>query len=512
MYNHHIGVNATRPTESTQQQDLYKMADLPLAVTQEFYGQEQLDFWKKLDKKREKLNAEIASFKKVKEQEYQDYEKQLRRDFLDGVPLSPNEDDSDEERKSDVSERLLYSRRADAETAGYSESTKPARKNRRKHRHSNTPTALATPPDSQNLQQAGGSRPVDRSQPTQDGSTLSFNGSTNGQSNTGLAPRGATSTTHSESSSVGSSHTPKPTAVGGDHEKGFDGVITPNFLPLIDTSCGRSKSNQLLEATALYPKPSKSSAMATALHVSPSLCHQLSSSAEYHHKPGMTSPPAGPARPLSSSVPPEHEGPGHRRSSSTSGEEGGRRRSSLRRPNASEPKSPKKVLFSIDDKVVSPSTSPIAKRGKENARPSKRVLVPEEDKYQVIKNKPLKQPSANGAGLLAGSLSSVNSSANGWASDVSPLRWAMDGGEVKKPSPDDFVKVEDDTDMFSFDEEMRAQVKKEEAEESKVEGKFGREGDDDEEMEAEKPLTGSSPHAGSLPIEIKWPGRRESRG
>ena len=65
--------------------------------------------------------------------------------------------------------------------------------------------------------------------------------------------------------------------------------------------------------------------------------------------------------------------------------------------------------------------------------------------------------------------------------------------------------------MFSLDEEMKAEEKT--VAESKLEGKFGRDADADEEMEMEgtKPLTGSSPHAGSLPIEIKWPGRRESR-
>lgn len=515
MSNHHIGLNTPRPTEYTQQKDLSTMANYPLEATQSFYGREQLDFWRKLDKKREKINAEIASFKKVKEQEYQDYEKQLSRDlYKEEVADSENGDDGKDDGEDDVEnevkderarenhEDLLYRQHAELETSGDLENMGPARNNRRKHRRSITPTAPATPPDSQQ------SRQVDGAQPEEGESTPSSYGSTKILHDTAPTLSGVPSTNHSTSSPEGSPRPSTTASVPHDREKVFDSVFTSNFLPLIDTTCGHSNSNE----SSLHPEISEPSEIATAMDSSPSLHHQLSSSAEYYHDAGMTSPPAGTARQLSSSVPPENEGLGHRRSSSASGEEGSRRRSSLRRPNSSGPKSPKRVLFSIDDNVVSPSTSPIAKREKENTRPPRKTRVLEADKYQVVRNKPLKQPSANGAGILASSLSGVSASATGWTSDVSPLRWAMNGGGAKQPSPDDFVDVEDENDMFSFDEEMRAQVKKQEGAGSKLEGKFGRDIDDDEEMEVEKPLTGSSPHAGSLPIEIKWPGRKESGG
>ncbi|KAK4694284.1 hypothetical protein P7C71_g3268, partial [Lecanoromycetidae sp. Uapishka_2] len=470
--------------------------DLPLAVTQEFYGQEELDFWKKLDKKREQINAQIAHFKKTKEQEYQEYEKQLRYELKNGISFK--NEDSEEEKKTEHQKDLLYSQCEGTETVDNVENTRPLKSNRRKHRQGKTSNNLAALLGYPRVQ------PVDESQQKKGDTKLSSQENTNGRNDAAFA-------SHSKSSPE--EYVSPPASVSHSHDKGFEGLITPKFLPLIDPASNHSNSNELLEPTSVHPEPLQTFAMATTLQPKPPHHHQLSSSAEVHHNPGMTSPSAEPTRLLSSSVPPEHEGPEHRRSSSASGEESSQRRSSLRRPNSSEPKSPKKVLFSIDDSVVSPSTSPIAKREKESARSLRKTTTLEVDKYQVVKNKPLKQPVPNGAGMLASSLSGVSASVTGWTSDVSPLRWAMNGGEAKKPSPDDFINVEDDTDMFSFDEEMGAQVKEEEEhEETELEGKYGRDADEEEEIKAEKPLTGSSPHAGSLPIEIKWPGRRESRG
>jgi len=470
---------------------------LPLAATQEFSGVEQLEFWERLDRKREQLNTEMADFKKAKEQEYRDYEEHLRDQLR--APLR------DGETYEDFEERVRIRRHA-AQEESMNEDGARAKNNRRKHRQRNTSTALATPPDSQQKEQINGTQSTQN-----DTVTRSFYGGITSQNDPVLALHDASSTSRSESSPGASAGPPIPASASHDREKEYEGVFTPRFLPLIDTATrsSRSNSDELLEASSLHPKPSS---MARAMQTNPTLRHQLSSSAEYHHNPGMTSPPTQPARPLSSSVPAEHDGAGHHRSSSASrASEASLRRSSLRNRNASEPRSPKKVLFNIDNKVVSPSTSPIAKREKEKPRTSKKSVVPETNMYEVVKNKPLKQPAANGAGMLASSLSGVSASATGWTSDVSPLRWAMNGGERKKPSPDDFVNVGDDTDMFSLDEEMKAEEKT--AAESNVEGKFGKHADEDEEMEMEgaKPLTGSSPHAGSLPIEIKWPGRRESR-
>lgn len=459
--------------------------NLGLEITRGFYGNEEFNMLRRLDRKRQEIDAEITQFKNAKEQEYRDFEEKLKNDLG-----SKTEDSEDERRREEYEEG--FPRKEDEQKA---EHERPiARNNRRKHRQIKGVAALATLPDSQQEEKVNGTQ-------TKQG------GNSTSQNDPLAVLHDAASTSRSKPSPEGSPRSRSLTSASRDREKEFTGVFTPSFLPLIDNTSksSRGNSNELLEASSSQTRPSS---MALALRPNPSLIQQLSSSAEYYHNPAMTSPPAPPARPLSSSVP-EEQGPGHHRSSSASGASAAmRRRSSLRNPNASEAKSPKKVLFNIDNKVVSPSTSPVAKREKENARPPKKAVMPETGQYEVVKNKPLKQPAANGASILTSSLSSA--STNNWTADVSPLRWAMIGGEAKKPSPDDFVNVGDENDMFTFDEELGAEEKK--SEESKVEGKFGRDPDDDDEGEAQKPLTGSSPHAGSLPIEIRWPGKREVRG
>ena len=239
----------------------------------------------------------------------------------------------------------------------------------------------------------------------------------------------------------------------------------------------------------------------------------LSSSAETTHPP-MASPPLQPARPLSSSVPPEK--PLHHRSdSSRSDNSVASLRSSLRDPK--QPRSPKRVLFSIDDTLVSPSTSPVAQRSN-----SRSITKPADftgvaggfEKFEVVRNQ-------NGSDLAVDNKhktngvvpSSAGVQADGWTTSLLTFSRTAESKSSKTPPSaggvDDFEHLDSD-DLFTFDEDMGRT-----SESKPQEPGLGDEYEEDVELDEGKgkdSLTGSSPHAGSLPIEIKWPGRREDRG
>ena len=289
-------------------------------------------------------------------------------------------------------------------------------------------------------------------------------------------------------------------------EKEFQGLFTPSYLPLVEDTPGNggSRSKEQLEPPRL-----NSEDIPAARHNSSAM---LSSSAETTHPP-MTSPPLQPARPLSSSVPPEK--PLHHRSdSSRSDNSVASLRSSLRDPK--QPRSPKRVLFSIDDTLVSPSTSPVAQRSN-----SKLITNPADaidvaggfEKFEVVRNQ-------NGSGLTVdksetngADSASAGVQADGWTASLLTFgRTAGSKSSNTSPSAggaDDFEHLDSD-DLFTFDEDM-GRI----GESKPQEPDPGDEYDEDLEVDEKKgkdSLAGSSPHAGSLPIEIKWPGRREDRG
>lgn len=227
----------------------------------------------------------------------------------------------------------------------------------------------------------------------------------------------------------------------------------------------------------------------------------LSSSAEYRRS-GMASPPATPARPLSSSVPPQHALDQRRLSSRSDASMDGLR-SSLR--NSREPRSPKRVQFSIDDAVVSPSTSPIARRaGKSTAANATVPAMGSKgfERFEVLKGQREGKTSTNGVeGTTSSTANNANSSFDSYAQsfDSQPNTTLPSSTSAEES----FDILDNDDDVFSFDEDL-----------SSKENGGGTQFDeeeafDDDDQEPEKgdgqPLTGSSPHAGSLPIEIKWP-------
>lgn len=235
----------------------------------------------------------------------------------------------------------------------------------------------------------------------------------------------------------------------------------------------------------------------------------LSCSAEYRRS-GMTSPPARPARPLSSSVPPEHASD-HPRLSSRLDASIDRRRSSLK--NAREPKSPKRVQFSIDDTVVSPSTSPVASRCddavyRNPTNPPKGAKGFE--KFEVLRGQRADKTSTNGiegsnsgSSLLAGTPTASNNADTSFGSYIQSIGRQSDTSlHLSTGTEEPFDLLDNDEDVFEFDENIAARGSSL-AKDSKEEDTMD---DDDGELENDSrpSLTGSSPHAGSLPIEIKW--------
>ena len=311
-------------------------------------------------------------------------------------------------------------------------------------------------------------------------------------------------------SSPSPKHSPGPsgpfTEALHEREKEFQRVFTPSYLPLVEDTpgTGGSRSKGRLE-----PPHCNSEDILAARHNGTAM---LSSSAETTHPP-MTSPPLQPARPLSSSVPPEN--PLHHRSdSSRSDNSVASLRSSLRDPK--QPRSPKRVLFSIDDTLVSPSTSPVAQRSR-----SRLITKPADsddlaggfEKFEVVRNQNGSALAVDNSKTNGAIFPSAGVEADGWTTSLLTFDRTAESKSSKTPpsagGADDFEHLDSD-DLFTFDEDMGRT-----GESKPQEPDPGDEYEEDLEVNAEKgkdSLTGSSPHAGSLPIEIKWPGRREDRG
>lgn len=408
-----------------------------------------------LERKRRQLEQEIADFKAGKEHEYRDFERQLR----------------DKSREDSVQD---------------------APQSQRKRGRSRQKNVAAEASSTQK-------EDVDRVQRETDA---------RGTGQKGPSPEleDLIATVRSNGSPGGSAGQPdQPIEALHEREKDFQGLFTPSYLPFM----GGTPTDEGSRSKEFLPAPSFDSGnLSVARHNTSAL---LSSSAETVHPP-MASPPLPPTRPLSSSVPPEKPSH-HRRDSSRSDTSIASLRSSLRDPR--QPRSPKRVLFSIDDTLVSPSTSPIAQRSR-SANYTKPIdsvsAVGGFEKFEIVRNQnssgsAANRPQSNGVGF-----SSLGAPANSWAASLSTFGRGTELN-LSNPSPsargaDDFEHLESD-DLFTFDEHM-GRPGKNERQETDPENEY----DEDEKAEykSEDPFTASSPHAGSLPIEIKWPGRREGRG
>ena len=428
------------------------------------YEQTEKDLIWRLDKKRRELDKEIAAFKARKDDEYRLFEKNLKAYYMNIGELPAVDEEPGIKAEPFVKP---------TETKAAVQTPMPQQKEKGEHAQEKKNETIGAP--SQSVQGLHGAVSTHRPASCRGGSP-------------------------------GPSESAKRKRQPHEHERELYGVFTPNYLPLLDSRTregDRRSSSELLEAASLEMKESSTPKRSTAT--------VLSSSAEYHNQP-MSSPPPPPARPLSASVP-QDESLGHRRSSSNSGDPMGNRRSSLRNPK--EPRSPKRVLFSINDTVVSPSTSPVAQRL--NPTTSDKTIrlqggFQKNDSFESIKGKqdtvsPVNKSATATASVLATSFSGPSS---GWSSSISPLRWAYESENRNKNSPpvggDDFEHVDRDEDLFAFDEDLDA-VNSRKVKEEESQGLNSADEEAVEDVKSQKTMVGGSPHAGSLPIEIKWPGR-----
>lgn len=282
-----------------------------------------------------------------------------------------------------------------------------------------------------------------------------------------------------------------------ERESEFKGLFTPSYLPLLST---QEISSNLGNGEKRQCSGGEQSASGSQHNTA-----SLSSSATLPGTHVGFSPSPSSARPLSASVPkrPAH----HRRTSSRSDISLTSLRSSLR--DSKQPRSPKRVLFSLDNIVVSPSTSPVTHRSKigEATEQSTILNVPRPlDSFGPVaiedhSGNPLstlQDSKVQTAGRFAGEGTNFGNDAGASAStrsggtiDISPII----GG-------DDFETIDANEELFTFDEDM-------DSGEAEVEANGNADddpGSDDDQQNGEG-LMASSPHAGSLPIEIKWPQR-----
>ena len=408
-----------------------------------------------LDRKRRQLDLEIAEFKAEKEREYKVFERQLRgKSKQNGVQdAPPSQRKHDRSKQKDVAEAGHMQKEDDNQVQRQTSFGEP----KQKDPESESVDLNAIIPSISNL----GESPV-------------------------LLDR------------------PRDTLRG--QEKEFQGLFTPSPLPLVEDTPAdkRNRSRELL------PPPSFSLEDLAALKRNSNAI--LSSSAETVHPP-MTSPPLPPSRPLSSSVPPEK--PSHHRSDSTRSDNSiASLRSSLRDPK--QPRSPKRVLFSIDDTLVSPSTSPIAQRSN-FAAPVKQVdpadAIDGFEKFEVVRNQNDNGPAFTRLQSDDAEISSLRAPVNGWATNLPKFGYSKESSISKGLPPageaGNLKHLESD-DLFSFDEEM-GWAGNVNPQETDLEDDYDEDVAVDEKKSKDSPKA-NSPHAGSLPIEIKWPGRREGRG
>lgn len=295
-----------------------------------------------------------------------------------------------------------------------------------------------------------------------------------------------------------------------EREQEFQGLFTPSYLPLLDSKA----KLELKSDDAGKPNQGASDSMSlgsredsrTSDRVQANSTYSSSASFPNSHLRSSLSPT--PARPLSASVPRQ---PVHQRTSSSRSDTSlASLRSSLRDPN--QPRSPKRVLFSIDNLVVSPSTSPLMKRtsAESEAPPSDLGRASEaatnsihadrrsdDSFWDVFPWTTAKSDDKPSYGFVPGKPAKLSA--------LTPLR------SMTNFSPliggDDFDRIDADDELFAFDEDIGAD---EQACEQKEKPKDAFESDEEEGSSDALPT--SSPHAGSLPIEIKWPSRMRPNG
>jgi len=282
-----------------------------------------------------------------------------------------------------------------------------------------------------------------------------------------------------------------------EREEEFRGLFTPSYLPLLENiPQGQRRGSREAHLSPLFNTHEPS----TTSH---NTAQGFSSSATLPTSSFNASPPPPPARPLAASVP-HGEDLHERRDNSIAS-----LRSSMRDPKAS--RSPKRVLFSIDDVVVSPSTSPVAQRSNKGLS-SKTVRlfdmppISQKDdnarngKYQGYRvmdwetNLSTTSEKYGSHGVPPSAIPNGRPSVSTTLTQPQPA-----GNDSPSTGGEEFEHVNDEDELFTFDEDIDLG----DFEDQKENGDGDPRSDEEEDRKEEIPE--SSPHAGSLPIEIRWP-------
>ncbi|KAL8964958.1 MAG: hypothetical protein Q9197_006733 [Variospora fuerteventurae] len=347
-----------------------------------------------------------------------------------------------------------------------------------------------------------------------------------------------------------------------EREVEFQGLFTPIYLPLLG---GRRKNTA--------EEQEETDVVGTSHHDSTRLPVTTAKSVEKPATSNTTAPISGSAPLIRthshhlSSSDPRNISMSKRPSSSRSDTSISSRRSSLRDPK--QPRSPKRVLFSIDNVVVSPSTSPVTQRKVSSASKNSDGLdiVSKFDlsdsrsggsssskrggnddgkfdpntwrQQQQQQQHPSTQPTKSTVTNIPTPNNTNNSTVNNKLL-FHPAAQIGLGLGLTRTSPsmggDGFEHVggEEADDLFAFDEDLSRYRDRSldadgddgsdennndnglEEEEEEEGGIIPDEGEEELESssgggakeEEELQTSGSSPHAGSLPIEIRWPVRR----
>ena len=394
------------------------------------------DVFEALDRKRKELDKQIADFKARKEEEYSTFERELRN--------------GSQENAQDT---RIDTTRLQGADGGY---------------------GLRKRPSNISVQRANALANSEGTDPIHDVGTLG------GARLIGSSPPDSRTTR-------------SPGSITPSHERdlAFRGVFTPNYLPLLESKHEQS------EITFVKDRPGASPARTPSPVSRVSTTTSLSSSINLPSSTLQTSDYPPLSRPISSSLP--RQKPAHgRRSSSKSDISIEGLRSSLR--NAKTPRSPKRVLFSIDNTVVSPSTSPVAQRSSRitRKREQSRNISPD-DRGQMW------SPEQHSSELLELSPTAIDGRDSSWISSIlatSRGAASLSNGNFPLNGTDYLENIHEHDALFSFDEEIDLK----EGEDDDDEFHDDLESDDHDGRAETMPM--SSPHAGSLPIEIRWPPRQ----
>ena len=291
-----------------------------------------------------------------------------------------------------------------------------------------------------------------------------------------------------------------------DREQELRALFTPSFLPLLEDVSHRqnhenaesdSMSLELYQPSKKDRSHSDTSQLSSSLTTLPSSNNKLDSGTASGSQPRL--------------------GLSERRCSSSPTGTGRTLRSSLRSPDHI-PKERKHVLFSIDNKVISPSTSPAAARNVAKSKKGTKRIPP--IPFSGLKDFPLperKAPQPSNSSTSPGPISIARTK------DVTPplteypapyKKSYKDFVEPTDSTPpekiaEEDMKIEASNPMFGLDGPETAEINDFDfdEEEWRPEGRATEKAEEEDMLEDTAADIAASPHAGSLPVEIKWPYR-----